>query len=217
MHGLSAFGGTGQGAAPILDDYAYNQGISRTLNVVRDLLLTATLDVRGAGTVRFGVSFEDADFDVRWHTASGRVKLVGPDGSVVAEASLAGLEQRPCRVSLMTCDARLELNVGDRGRLTHDFGREYVPTPAPFRLAASDGLHLTVRELRVWRDLHLLHANGSDADWTLPTRLGADQYLLVGDNLPVSRDGRHPERFGCVSRSSILGGVVCLGKFRHPQ
>ena len=61
---------------------------------------------------------------------------------------------------------------------------------------------VSVQRLEIRRDLHLVGPYGDETLWELGRKLGADEYFLVGDNLPDSVDSRISRRG--VSRSQIL-------------
>jgi signal peptidase I len=87
---------------------------------------------------------------------------------------------------------------------------EMPASSQPFGIAA-DGLCLVIRRLQVFRDVHYLDPRGLGRDWCVTTPLGSDEVLVLGDNVPVSRDSRHREQPG-VPTERILGPVLRIGK-----
>jgi hypothetical protein len=77
---------------------------------------------------------------------------------------------------------------------------------------AADGLSLAIRRLQVFRDLHYLDPQDSGRDWSAPAPLGNDEALVLGDNVPISRDSRQWKRPG-VPGDRILGPVLPIGYF----
>ena len=79
----------------------------------------------------------------------------------------------------------------------------------PFGIAA-DGLSVVIRRLQVFRDVYYLDPQGLDRNWSAPVCLGDDEVLVLGHNVPISRDSRHWERPG-VPGDRILGPVRPIG------
>jgi hypothetical protein len=77
----------------------------------------------------------------------------------------------------------------------------------PLALACSAGLTLNARDLRIHRDLYYLDPLNTGQPWKMPRALGAHQWFLLGDNVPISRDGRHWRSPGLDQR--FLRGRVC--------
>ena len=65
-----------------------------------------------------------------------------------------------------------------------------------------------IDQLRVWRDVYYPHPDLVARDWSLTKPLGKDEYLLLGDNSPISVDGRYGAAEGRVLRAAILGRVI---------
>ena len=67
-------------------------------------------------------------------------------------------------------------------------------------------------EMIVSRDIHYLGKYGREGNWSAASPLAIDEYLLVGDNIPLSVDGRLSEAHGIVSRKAIIGRVLANKK-----
>jgi hypothetical protein len=70
-------------------------------------------------------------------------------------------------------------------------------------------MSLDLHRLQVFRDLHYLDPQGLGRDWIAPAKLEPDEVLVLGDNVPVSRDSRHSHP-AAVPRTRWLGRVVTL-------
>ncbi len=80
-----------------------------------------------------------------------------------------------------------------------------VAATHPFRFATSiPGLSVT--SVRVYRDIYYTHPHDLDQPWRA-RRLRDDEYLLLGDNSPISQDARHGTGQGMVTRSQLVGRV----------
>jgi len=221
---------------PVLDDYGYNQDESRQLHRVHDLLLVARLrleGVRGSVVIR-GYDGDDW-FQVILEFPAKRASLYR-SGHCVSTTSLPAaayaqdvkLEFAMCdRQAILAVDERVVLcwpyeSADDAGDL-HLAAAELDPVPSlgnekddralaqsqPFGIAA-DGLSLVIRRLQVFRDLHYLDPQGLGRDWSAAAPVANDEVLVLGDNVPISRDSRHWQQPG-VSIKSILGPVLRIG------
>jgi len=76
----------------------------------------------------------------------------------------------------------------------------------PFGIGAK-GVYVEIRRLQVFRDLYLLDPNRLDWDWTAPRPLDAEEFFVVGDNAPISKDSRHWPQVG-LPRRLFLGKVL---------
>lgn len=89
------------------------------------------------------------------------------------------------------------------------FGREASTTtpnlPISIRLIAG---RLTLKKISVWRPLRyrIDPRIAAKQDW--PIRLLANQYYLLGDNVPLSIDSRH---WGPISEHRIVGRIYTVG------
>ena len=72
---------------------------------------------------------------------------------------------------------------------------------------AAESSSVALSNLCLWRDLYYTAPESENSRWSL----ASDQYLLIGDNVPRSRDGRQGDSYGVVSRRQIRGLV------RHAQ
>ena len=224
--------------SPVLDNYGYNQNESRQLHVARDLLLVCQLHTRGGdGTLQLRIADGQddvrADLDLETHRtrAYRNERLLGT--AALPHAAWA----RGVNLEFALCDQQVLLAVdgrtvarwpyespdrqGERGGVSPRVippGNTPQPTaakPAPIRHAnqaltiAARGMQLTVRRCQVFRDLVYLDPAGLGRDWTAPARLGPDEVLVLGDNVPASRDSRHwPQP--AVPRPRWLGRVLTL-------
>ena len=81
-----------------------------------------------------------------------------------------------------------------------------TPPSCPLAIAAQ-GVRVTVRGLRVYRDVYYTESVGSEGhrQSSPPTRLGAGQYYALGDNSPVSEDSRCWPTCGEVDAKLLVG------------
>jgi hypothetical protein len=110
---------------------------------------------------------------------------------------------------LALCDRQIMFAIDRRVVLYHPYeveDGETVPTSRPLGIGA-EGLSATIRRLQVLRDLYYLGPTGAGWDWSAPEPLGHGQLFVVGDNVPISRDGRHWIQPG-VPCDRLLGRVL---------
>jgi len=193
--------------APIKDNLGYNQGISRQLNVLHDVMLSCWVRLAGAGDLALTANHGNYPVEVlisaRSHSMSVKI-----NGQVLTQMQI------PLPVSL---PRKVEFSLYDRQCLLAIDGRTLVnlPLPArpqrepgscPFRIGAKD-VRVWVSQLRIYRDTYYLNDRGLALPWRLTRGLGDDEYFLLGDNPPISADGRHWSPQG-VDRKAMLGKVI---------
>ena len=79
--------------------------------------------------------------------------------------------------------------------------RQFLDSPIELRALGA----IEVRNLHVWRDLFPTAPRGGGRDWELGRALESDEYLVLGDNFPVSIDSRQSQRG--VRREEIVGVI----------
>ena len=209
----------------VLDNYGYNQALSRSLNEVDDLMLQVRLTMRGPGRVAFRGGAASKAWEVRLdlggrRTASGAYSVpagdsritVGCQGRQVREAVPSAVDwQTPRWLELATVDGRLLVAVDGQTVLSYVLptsrpdGRKTPSEVPPLAIGVAEA-EVSVSYLRIYRDLYYLHPYGTATAWSMDDRLGADEIFVVGDNCPVSRDSRNWPHEG-VKLRDVLGYV----------
>lgn len=174
------------------DDYGYNQS-RPVLNSqqVRDVLLDCRLTTSGRGEVCFFITDGQTQFVARIDPNAAQLELV-QDGQVVVEKALSRRRIRgEFHVAIAMADEQLVFEFNDKVLLRHEFQPADVPlrpTSRPLAIG-STGVGVVLRDMVVRRDLYYAPAEGAGArpaSW----KLAADEYLVLGDNCPVSNDSR---------------------------
>ncbi len=213
--------------SPVLDNYGYNQNESRHLHRVRDLMLVCRLRIRGTGSLRLRLQDAEDTFQVVLDIAARQAIVYRNGRQAYAAALPSTFGAGDTRLDFAVCDRQVLLAIDDGlvvrwafdcgaadfhgSFMDHGTSRAEVDSAARCPIAiAADGLSLTIRRLQVFRDLHYLDPRGLAAAWTAPDRLDRDEVLVLGDNVPVSRDSRNLPRAG-IPRQQWLGRVVRLG------
>ena len=215
---------TDSSSPPVYDDYQFNQAVSRALHRVHDLALAAELEWNGVGTIHVRCPTPLGTCEMRFGTTTS-----GDLNSIELWRDETLLAETPEDFSMMTrenripilfgyWDCQLVCRLGDVEVLRHRFEASTVDATSAepetqFALAATQVEEFLVTELRVWRDLvyylpdDVPSAVGEATARALAPRLANESYLLLGDNVPQSKDARYGAEFGIVSAPQILGVV----------
>ncbi len=221
---------------PIDDEYAYNQNLSRRLHIVADRFVTMDLGVlfsaaQVATDRPVGLPSGAMDqFVCEWYIGPRSVRLIGDlathelrltHGGTTARVPFDPYPGQPTPVGTLlwgnwdgqiviawneqvllqqACDLEGWEEVGDDDQAASAATR-------PFRCATNiAGLDLSA--IRIYRDIYYTHPHDLDQPWRTNQRLRADEYLLLGDNSPLSLDARHDPERGIVNRSQLMGRIV---------
>jgi len=195
--------------AAISDQYGYNQGVSRQTQSVSDVFFEARCDLPEGGRMSLRVHDGRERFRCDIDSRAGHVRLLRA-GNVLLEKILAMPRQSLVEFGVFDRQVVLAIDREEVFRVPYEPAElPRQPTSRPLAIG-SDGSRLTVTGLRVYRDLYYLDPRGLAASWQAPASLGADRYLVLGDNAPISRDSRQWSDFG-LSRHAMIGKVRSLG------
>ncbi len=188
--------------SPVLDHYGENQDVSRRLHLTADLMVTCRVSAGPNAVVELQLYSEERSVRARWNAAAGSAALLARDHTLI-EKECSCDSPESVKVVFAVLDGRMILNVGDACRLQCDLApmldRASSGTPLAFKVT---GDHARIDRIELYRDLHYLGPKLTGRDWSLS--LGKSEYLLLGDNVPVSIDSR---QLGPVQRAQILGVV----------
>jgi hypothetical protein len=188
----------------MLDDSPFDQDESRALNAVRDVMLSCRIS--GFGRLQLHAQYGDHTFRVAWDSNSGEGVLLHDEVEVVLLQSPPRGYLRAAELDWVLADQRVLLALD--GQVMADYA--YEPTNQDARafvksmaLAAEEG-ELDVDHLQILRDIYYT-AGPTEAGSEY--RLGPDEYFLLGDDSPNSRDSRHWIA-RAVTRQQIEGRVL---------
>lgn len=196
--------------APITDRYGYNRGADGGGdNEVRDLMLAACVSAGGStGSFHLELSDGTETLQLVFDLADRRARLLDTrTGKSVRTVDLpAAMLQMPAVVEFSLMD-RQALAAVD-GKLlfapwSYPAGVERGPTAwQPARIGAQGGI-FQVEHLQLYRDVYYTGGEGTPAEgW----RLQPDEFFVLGDNSPQSRDSRSWDK------QASLQGTLFLGK-----
>jgi signal peptidase I len=205
---------------PIYDHYGYNQNTSREILAVSDVSLSCR--IRWSNSSRFWMrvrSRRDA-FEVevdRGRARRGAFEVEVDRGrqavtlrreGVVVGNYLCSLPA-VCDFEFGICDRQVFLTVNRRVALREAFEPSQQPRQAetsPFGVGGQRS-QLLIENLKVYRDVYYLGPHQRGEDWTMRSRGGKREILVLGDNVPISRDSRRWPSTG-LPHKSLIGRVL---------
>lgn len=204
----SFYQGPGAGhVAPIVDNDSFNQGFSRQLDEVRDVGLRCRMTF--SDNVHLALLARDGRDDFRAVIRSGRRVRLLCGNRLLAESGFSiKTQDRPVWVEYTIFDQQVVLSLDGREvvRTTYqDRDVPFEPSARPLAIGVRWG-NIRVTDLEVRRDIYWQPPYEQQVRWEAPP-LGPGEFLLLGDNAPVSIDSRHWPKAG-VHGDSILGRVV---------
>ena len=191
---------------PITDDYGYNRAGSLTPLGVRDIMLACD------------VAFDSDAGEVLFEICDGQETYrLSIDRSRQEAQLTAGDHSRPLRTAACPQCAggtfKLELSIFDRQVAAAVNGVSLFPAwecptaraeppRRPLRIGAR-GAAARIAGLKVYRDIYYTRGQGRHGV-DRPIRLSADEFFVLGDNSPISNDGRSWAE-GAVQISQLIG------------
>jgi signal peptidase I len=197
--------------SPVLDNDFYNAGLSRQLQNVVDLMLACRLEFSGRGSLAFRIHDGREVFVVEFSPDHGEIHLLRGDKHVISTRLPQPIAGREVIFELALCDQQVLVAI-DR-QIVID--QRYEPSTAPFRPTSRPlgigalGLSLCIDRLQVFRDVYYLDPLCAGIAWSLEKPLPKDEFILLGDNAPISTDSRHWPN-AAVSRKLMMGKVLKL-------
>jgi signal peptidase I len=174
----------------VFDEDGYNPSVSRPLNRVTDLMLVARLSAIGAGTLLLRANDGREAYQIAIKPATGTISLSANEKVVRSIQTAPALLDQPTELLFSLFDRQILLAIGGRQRLLFLLAPTegpWRPTSTPFAIGHR-GLRVEITRLQIWRDAYYTSPRSTGASSV--TRLGPDEYFVLGDNSPISRDSR---------------------------
>jgi signal peptidase I len=195
--------------SPVTDNDAYNQGLSRDLHEVTDLLLSCDMGLSDDGEIGLLIHDGRESFTA---TVSARTRSLrvfrGED--VLAQAPIPNYARsQPVTIQFGVIDEQLLISIAEAPVIRHEYTpleRPLQPTSRPLGISGRRG-ECSVANIRVYRDIYYLNSYRGDWLWAGPNPLSDDCYLVLGDNTPLSNDSRHWATPG-LQRKLFVGKVL---------
>lgn len=197
-------------SSAVHDHFAYNQGESRLLNEVRDLMLHCRLSMAGAGGVSLRIHDGRGVWELHFDAESRKAALWFGGKAIREVAERVADEGATVEIELALLDGRILAAFDGTTVLVHEVScpphaTSSLPLSRPVAIGAVLA-EVEVSELRIYRDLYFLHPWGHAADWEMDGPLSRDEIFVLGDNCPLSNDSRNWEQPG-LPISNVLGYV----------
>ena len=195
--------------SPVTDNDAYNQGLSRELHEVTDLLLSCEVSLAQDGELALLIHDGRESFTLVISATARSLSLHRGD-DVWEQAELPNdVDPRYMAIEFGVIDDQILIAIAGETVVR----REYVPrdeplqpTSRPLGIAGRRG-ECSVANIQVYRDIYYLNPFRGDWAWTAPAPLGDDAYFVLGDNSPLSNDSRHWPEPG-LHRKLVIGKVL---------
>ncbi len=197
------------------DGYGYNQGLSRLLNKVHDKLLIATVRANGSGMIGLTARYYGENFLIKFYPAKSTGTLFRQGRSVMEFQTERHLLSGFTTLYFAVVDGQILFAIDEENCLVFDIpqwkGERRRPAVVVRKLGpdaevaiGASQLGVEIVDLKLLRDVFYTQI-AADSATVLPRKLGRDEYFVLGDNSPVSRDSRHGDL-------QILNAKYLLGK-----
>lgn len=189
---------------PLVDHDPYNQGFARgVLHEVADLYLSCTVQLGTRSCCAMRIVSRRDRFTWELDTTTQKHRFTW-NGAVIGERPFPA-QATAFHVEMAVCDQQLIAAVSDAIVFAHPYQPDTTAAQqdgARVGIGAGAGT-ITVSELRLARDIHYTGPH-SAGDWVAPQPLQAEQWFVLGDNVPVSVDSR---LWSSIDGANILGPV----------
>jgi len=193
---------------PVTDEYGYNRADLGLVPLrVRDIMLECNVTFDSdAGQVMFeiGDGRQTYRLTIDRSRKEARLTAANRDGLLRSAALPQNSGRRPAKIELSVFDRQV-IAAMDGTPLFPAWECETAhsePPRRPLQIGAC-GAAVRVAALKVYRDIHYTRGQGRNGV-DRPIRLAANEYFVLGDNSPVSNDGRSWVD-GAVPESQLIG------------
>jgi signal peptidase I len=197
--------------AAVADNSGYNQGESRSLHELTDLVFSCRAVCHGEGELVVRVHDGWDWILLRLDPVRRRARVECGDRFSREVALPAEADPRSCEIAFGVLDEQIVLGVDQWEVLREALGPSGGSRSAvtqPFAVGV-DRLEVTLTNLRILRDVYYLDPTNLGQTWELTQPLAANEYTALGDNPSLSEDSRQWSD-GRIDGQRILGRILPL-------
>jgi hypothetical protein len=197
--------------APVADNQGYNQGESRELLEVTDLVVEFKTALASGQQLAMRIHDGREWFLATLDGAKREATVLRGEHPLASAAIPAEVLTERATIEFGRIDRQIVLAVGGQELLRQPYEPADVafqPVTDPIGIGGLQS-ELRVTDLRILRDVYYVDPWSVGQRWETPTVAGPGQYVVLGDNPAVSDDSRKWESPWLLERS-ILGRVIPL-------
>jgi len=201
--------------SPIADHYSYNHGLSRgQLQPVSDLLCRCLLTPGDRGFLTISLFSDRECFEVWLDFNRERYELRRNTASIASGRFRHDLKRKSAELEFAVVDRQAIFAVNGCTWFRQSFVRDdtteavtlsELDADHPLMIAAQH-LEVHIHRIQLYRDIYWTGPSHTGQKWQTKDHLEPNEYLLFGDNVPVSEDCRHWGQG--ILREAILGKVL---------
>ena len=184
---------------PVEDNYGFNTSLRRNLHTVNDLMVDIDLTFAKQSSYAFEIHrhIPGVTLRVRCVSSGGQsstvlcqMRVEANGESALTENTVVAKYAGQLTVGLQNVDGRIRFTIDDQSVFEQKLPPSAGDQPLPFlSLGMPEDASVTLRRLKISRDIYFFQPEVRPS-LQLPLTLAADEYYVVGDNLPVSDDSR---------------------------
>jgi signal peptidase I len=194
---------------PVADNCGYNQGESRELRPITDLVLACRVASHGTGHILARIHDGRQWIQLQLDPEKRAATILQGDVVLTSLAIPSRYDAHNLRVDFGVLDGQFvaALDGHELASAAYTPSTQALrPIPQPVAIG-SDGLTATVDKLVLYRDVYYLDAARAGATWESPPPSPTPAYIVLGDNPYLSEDSRLWAE-GRLARPAIRGRVL---------
>ena len=196
---------------PIEDYYAFNQDLNRNLHPTDELYFQVDVQCQPDAILFIAVPHSGVNYKLNFDFEKKLGSLMNPLGALGEFELSDKIKAGDNVIEVSTIDHRLVIIIdGTEVFRQSIFRAKNVADVAaiPVGLTFPKGT-VKLNRLQIWRDVYYLNEGPfyEDGDENKAFVAGDDEFVLLGDNCPVSSDSRHWEK-STIDVKQIIGNVV---------
>ncbi|OHB81732.1 MAG: hypothetical protein A2W31_07100 [Planctomycetes bacterium RBG_16_64_10] len=177
---------------PVRDVVGYDQGQTRRLHGVTDLMLTCRVAATGHGLLLLAATDGRTRLELHVPNDGGSICLLSGSRPIAWAPIEVGTFSTERFLEWSLFDAQVLLAIDGTTRLQHPLDQadlQLRPGPQPLAIGTRQ-LGVVLKELTVWRDVYYTQPRWGRWGLERAYQLGADEVFVLGDNSPISDDSR---------------------------